>query len=91
MVGEHASNYKTEDKLKSNLYNWRQAVLKRDKYTCVWCGAIELLQADHIKPLTLYPELKTDVNNGRTLCISCHKTTNTYGSKVKLLKREDFE
>jgi len=67
---------------------WREAVLKRDNYTCVWCGAKSqtgksvYLQADHIKPFAYFPDLRFDVNNGRTLCEGCHKKTETYGSKV---------
>ena len=59
---------------------WRNAVYKRDNYTCVWCGSKESgrLNADHIKPFALYPDLRFDINNGRTLCIDCHKQTDSY-------------
>lgn len=58
---------------------WRKAVKQRDNYTCVWCGAIENLQADHIKPFAFFPELRFNVNNGRTLCYDCHRKTDTWG------------
>lgn len=66
---------------------WREAVFKRDNYTCVWCGDKNyenrgqtlILNADHIKPFALFPELRFSIDNGRTLCISCHKTTGTWG------------
>lgn len=69
---------------------WRTSVFKRDKYTCVWCGLKFIkgktgritLQADHIKPFCNYPELRFDINNGRTLCIDCHKKTDTFGIKA---------
>lgn len=66
---------------------WRKAVFKYDKYTCVKCGDDSggNLEADHIKPKFLYPELMFDVNNGRTLCHDCHVKTPTYGIKVKSL------
>ena len=68
------------------LKEWRQRVFQRDKYTCQICGSTEKrLQADHIKPWAYFPELRSDVKNGRTLCVDCHKQTPTFGSKVKVL------
>lgn len=55
-------------------------------YKCVICGKGGKLQSDHIKPFALYPELRFDVNNGRTLCISCHIKTDTYGGKTNSIK-----
>lgn len=61
---------------------WRIAVFERDNYTCLWCkqrgGEI---QADHIKPFSQFPELRFDINNGRTLCRPCHITTDTWGKR----------
>ncbi|MEK6809445.1 MAG: HNH endonuclease [Nanoarchaeota archaeon] len=60
--------------------NWRRKVFKRDDYTCQICfikGG--KLQVDHIKPFAYYPEARLDVNNGRVLCLDCHKKTDTYG------------
>lgn len=59
---------------------WRMAVYQRDKYTCIWCGYKGgLINADHIKPFAEYPELRFAIDNGRTLCIDCHRKTSTYG------------
>ena len=64
---------------------WRKAVFKRDNYTCQECGVrggIEL-NPDHIKPFAYFPELRFNINNGRTLCRECHQKTPTWGRKVK--------
>lgn len=58
---------------------WRNKVLERDGHKCVWCGSTQDLEADHIKPKSLYPKLRYDVSNGRTLCWSCHIKTPTWG------------
>ena len=59
---------------------WRTLVFNRDNYTCQSCQKKGgYLHADHIKPFALFPELRFDVNNGRTLCVPCHKNTGTYG------------
>ncbi len=62
---------------------WRTAVFMRDDYTCQTC-AIKggNLEADHIKPWALYPELRYAIDNGRTLCRPCHLKTDTFGRKA---------
>lgn len=67
---------------------WRKSVFDRDNYTCVHCGEKESvsgkLNADHIKPFAYFSELRFDVENGRTLCVDCHKQTDTYLVKAKV-------
>lgn len=61
---------------------WRRAVFERDDYTCVLCGTIGgVLNADHIMPFAEYKNLRFDTNNGRTLCVSCHRKTETFGRR----------
>ena len=59
---------------------WKQAVFERDNRICIWCGSKKDIEADHIKRFSLYPELRFAIDNGRTLCHECHKTTETYGN-----------
>ena len=33
------------------------------------------LEADHIKPWAYFPDLRFELDNGRTLCRPCHDTT----------------
>jgi len=72
---------------------WRCDVFQRDDYTCQMCGKRGgRLQADHIKPfyailddneiITIDDAVQCEelwnINNGRTLCIECHKNTESY-------------
>lgn len=90
--GELSNNWKggrtsINQRIRSSLeYRlWRKAVFERDKYTCIWCyarskkGKAVYLNADHIKPFAYYPELRFALDNGRTLCLDCHRITDTYG------------
>lgn len=80
--GRTPENHRIRHSLEYKL--WRESVFKRDNYTCQWCGARSgngkrvTLNADHIKPFAYYPELRLEITNGRTLCIDCHKKTDTY-------------
>lgn len=64
---------------------WRTAIFIRDNYTCQECNKKGVyLEADHIKPWVLYPELRYAIDNGRTLCRECHRQTDTWGRRVFL-------
>ncbi len=74
---------------------WHAIILKRDNYKCVLCESKERLEVDHKKRFLFIVNennLKTvedarnckelwDTDNGRTVCHSCHLTTDTYGTK----------
>lgn len=63
MVIRHSLDYKL----------WREAVFKRDDFTCKDCKTRGVyLEAHHIKPFALFPELRFAIDNGVTLCTPCH-------------------
>ena len=77
----------------SQYFEWRKVVFARDNYTCTICQDKGYINADHIKPFRLIVKENNilsveegkkcselwDINNGRTLCVPCHKMTDTYG------------
>lgn len=95
MFGEDNYNWKggitpINTKIRNSLVYkmWRKNVFERDNYTCQICNQRgNKLHADHIKPFALYPKLRLSINNGRTLCVPCHKKTDTYLSKIKLWQK----
>ena len=73
--------------------DWRTAVFERDNYTCQECGKHGgrlnvnhiihfsfIMKHERIKSFedALKCELLWDINNGETLCESCHKTLRRY-------------
>jgi predicted DNA-binding protein YlxM (UPF0122 family) len=77
---------------------WRKECFERDHYICQMCNQRGgQLQVDHIKAYSriLFGNNITsieqahnceelwDLNNGRTLCIECHRTTDTFGVGAK--------
>lgn len=64
---------------------WKKEVIARDK-RCLLCGATDKLIAHHIKRLKDFPELRTDIKNGATLCTECHARKVSWKEK----KFEDF-
>jgi 5-methylcytosine-specific restriction endonuclease McrA len=72
--------------------NWRMKVFVRDNFTCLECSQVGgELEAHHIKPQALFPELRFRVKNGATLCKPCHKKTESwlryYGKKTQKLRK----
>jgi 5-methylcytosine-specific restriction endonuclease McrA len=53
---------------------WREAVFKRDNWTCQKCGKKNTyLHPHHIKQFAYFPKLRFVIKNGITLCLNCHK------------------
>lgn len=51
---------------------FRKRVLERDGYTCRHCGSTKDLHVHHILPYAYYPEERINIDNGITLCKTCH-------------------
>lgn len=74
---------------KTDYKEWRKSVFERDNYKCVFCGSRGVLNADHIISFAKLIEENNmeklwNINNGRTLCVPCHKNTDTYGHRKVL-------
>lgn len=58
-----------------DLTKWRRLLILRDKDFCVMCHRqtkVWQLQAHHVYPKSLYPELALNLDNGVMLCVGCH-------------------
>ena len=58
--------------------DWRFKVYKRDRFTCQMpsCKSKRQLQAHHLKKWSEASILRYDLNNGITLCRTCHDKIN---------------
>jgi len=68
------SSEKEKARKTMELVHWKRAVLNRDNFSCVVCSSVGgELHIHHIKSFAQYPLLRADINNGITLCVTCHK------------------
>jgi hypothetical protein len=51
---------------------WKESVLTRDHNICQLCGATEGLHVHHRVPISVNPSLATNIDNGITVCETCH-------------------
>lgn len=68
------------NRLKSSLeyQEWRQAVVERDGHKCVLCGKESWLHAHHIKHIADDIDQIFNLDNGVTLCATCHTVIHGY-------------
>ena len=62
--------------LRNGGIDWRIDVFERDDYTCQMCNQRNgRKNVHHILRFVDYPEFRSNINNGITLCIDCHNKT----------------
>ena len=69
------------------LRKWSIQVKERDSYTCVRCNTVATggsIHAHHIVPKEYFPEVAFDMDNGVTLCSSCHRNIHAFIDKLTL-------
>jgi 5-methylcytosine-specific restriction endonuclease McrA len=77
------------ERLSYDIKRWREAVYKRDNYTCQCCKDKKggNLNAHHIQNFSVHKHLRFDIENGITLCKHCHNPNkkgsfhNVYGTR----------
>ena len=71
---------------------WSKMVKDRDNNTCQRCGAQnEQMYAHHIYPVSINPIESADIDNGITLCYSCHKDMHSIiGCTLNELKCKEY-
>lgn len=70
---------------------WRESSFARDGFTCQRCGRVGgELNCHHIYNFADYPELRTSIENGITLCKKCHTGFHEkYGKKNNVKEQLD--
>lgn len=68
---------------------WRKSVFERDNYTCQKCGQVGYkLNAHHILSFSKHKDKITKLNNGITLCASCHYSFHSKYGRTKANKKD---
>jgi hypothetical protein len=73
MLARRTKPYPGKRQKDPRYYPWRRAVMKRDGFACKMCGVVNKgNHAHHLKGWSEAPELRYEVENAITLCVSCH-------------------
>lgn len=92
LAEQKGSDYLIRHRLIPGYSEWREAVFLRDNFQCQKCGSQEAVEAHHIFSYNLFPESRTDVTNGVTLCYECHKNFHQlYGKETTRKDLLDYD
>lgn len=87
-----SAQHRAEKRLYPEYRDWRKTVLRRDDYTCHICGIRgSRMHAHHLDSYARNPELRTDPNNGVTLCKACHDQFHLAHGVCRPTTRSQFE
>jgi len=84
--GKDYENKKIRNNLEYGI--WRKEIYKKDRWTCRICGSKKQIVAHHLKLFSEYPELRFDINNGITLCRSCHLKLHKENPRTEIIVDE---
>lgn len=73
--GKKHGNWRGGFGMKGQMYAVKCYAKIRDDYTCQVCGLREpeIMEVDHMRPVSVFPEFKHTLENLVTLCPNCHK------------------
>lgn len=63
---------KLPKEIRFQLMKWSNKIRAKFDWTCVFCGSMVDIEAHHVKPRALFPELMFDLDNGVASCYDCH-------------------
>jgi hypothetical protein len=70
---------------------WREEVFIRDNYTCQACGKTKCyIEPHHIKSKQVHPELVYKIDNGITLCKTCHRMIHKLVPSNQVIKISEY-
>lgn len=82
-----------ESRFDERAVNWAKRIKYRDNYCCVVCGAEnkKKLESHHLDAWASYPELRIDIQNGVSLCTTCHNQYHSMFGKGENTRYQFYE
>ena len=75
-----------KERMSFKMKTFRKQIFERDHYTCQQCGQVgRNLCVHHIQSFAFFPNLRYSPSNCITLCGECHKYTDNYLNRARLI------